>query len=446
MKKKDKNKRKNREILLIFFLLGGLLVKLHTFLFKKNKLNLGDIKDNLDDFIEKEEKEVKELVTGKESFKEYCEDSSSLFMDYFIPHDGNNHKPKILRAKPLLIIVIFSILLKLGVMGYLFFIYPNMAKMQTEIVSEILTLTNQDRQDNNLPSFEINPVLSSSALAKANDMIANNYFSHYGPDGKKPWDWINRGEYAYLNIGENLAMNFSTANSAHLALMQSPLHKKNILNNNYQEIGLAVVSGEIDGKSTTILVELFGSRKRIEESVEMTEKEDKTVVALAETQETEVRVLASEKTEPKKEEIIKEEVLADEEINISGEKVIEIEEEISENEEDDLKIEEKTEDNEENIIAQIEEKNDLNKEVLVISQENDKKINLGIALVTFSKYSYILMLIGVISFLLINIFVRIRIQHKPVIIQSLLVLIVLFGLLLSNSYILGDLIEKILII
>ena len=77
--------------------------------------------------------------------------------------------------------------------------------------------------------------MSASALAKAEDMAINNYFAHYSPNGKKPWDWINRDNYAYLFVGENLAINFTSAEAVHEALMNSPTHRQNILNEKSME-------------------------------------------------------------------------------------------------------------------------------------------------------------------------------------------------------------------
>jgi hypothetical protein len=42
--------------------------------------------------------------------------------------------------------------------------------------------------------------------------------------------------------------------------MDSPLHKKNILNPNYQETGVAALPGIIDGHETIVVVEMFGTQ------------------------------------------------------------------------------------------------------------------------------------------------------------------------------------------
>ena len=448
--KNNKKDKKNQLKLVILFILGGFLVKLFSFLCQKKKLGLDDVKDNLDDFVEEEKKEIEELANGEESLDKYCQDSINIFKDYFIPHDGNDNRPKILRTKPLLIVLLFSLLLKAGVLGYLFFIYPNMAQMQQQITTEILALVNQDRQNNNLPILEMNSILSSAAQNKANDMLANNYFSHYSPDGKEPWDWINRTQYPYLYVGENLAMNFSSADSAHLALMASELHKKNILNSNFQDIGLAVVSGEINGESTTLLVELFGSQKETKPIVltVATGESNETNINPAKPTPDETEVLSIEQNQPE----IKIDVPAPlEDKTIAAEAPIPLEDKTiaAETKIDTNKLattEIKTENEEKNVVTQIEPSNNLNEEILYVAPQSSKKFSLAANLVKFSEYIYGGLIIVALLILIIDILVRITIQDKSIIVQSLLVIVILIGLLFFKFHILEEVIEQIIII
>ena len=223
-------------------------------LFTKNK-------KRIENFAIEEKKEIEELEERREGWQKFWHHSKRLFKEYFIPHEGNGHKPKFLRARSLTILVLSLLLLKAGVVGYLFLSYPQDAHMSEEIVRRVFELINQDRAAGNVGTLGIQPVLTASAQAKADDMVAEDYFSHYSPDGRKPWDFIDRGEYPYIYVGENLAMNFTSAESVHRALMASESHKKNIMNPRYSDIGLAMVSGMINGKETNILVEMFGAEK-----------------------------------------------------------------------------------------------------------------------------------------------------------------------------------------
>ena len=124
----------------------------------------------------------------------------------------------------------------------------------------VIGLVNQARLGNGLNILEENNKLSQAAAEKAEDMVSHNYFAHNSPKGITPWFWIEKNKYEYVYAGENLAMDFMTAEKEQQAWMNSASHKKNILNPNYQEIGVAVKQGMINGHLTTIAVQEFGSR------------------------------------------------------------------------------------------------------------------------------------------------------------------------------------------
>ncbi|MDP1629757.1 MAG: CAP domain-containing protein, partial [bacterium] len=88
------------------------------------------------------------------------------------------------------------------------------------------------------------------------------YFSHVGPEGAEPWYWIKKAGYDYVYAGENLARGFIDANSVFNAWMKSAGHRANILNSRYTEIGVAVLSGNMAGRETTLIVQMFGSRPK----------------------------------------------------------------------------------------------------------------------------------------------------------------------------------------
>jgi uncharacterized protein YkwD len=124
--------------------------------------------------------------------------------------------------------------------------------------TEIIRLTNQLRQDQGLPALIVNNKLNSSALAKANDMAANNYFGHADKLGNRMAYWIKAAGYNYLRAGENLAKGFSSPESTVAAWVNSPTHYANLLNSNYREIGVGITQGYLDGRLTTFVVQHFG--------------------------------------------------------------------------------------------------------------------------------------------------------------------------------------------
>lgn len=182
---------------------------------------------------------------------------------YFIPHEDNNHRPLIIRPNALKFYSITLILTKLAVTTFLYLAYPSVGFFSSATASNIINLTNSSRQTSNLGTLTTNEALSRAAFQKAQDMIANSYFSHESPSGAKFWNWIQGAGYQYSNAGENLGMDFNSAESVHNALMASTSHRANIMNPNFTEIGVSVVTGKINSQETTILVEMFGTPKAI---------------------------------------------------------------------------------------------------------------------------------------------------------------------------------------
>lgn len=181
-----------------------------------------------------------------------------LITGIFLPHQHNNFKAKLLHKWSLLTFIGLFLMaqstisltsqLKPGVLGYASFIST----------VKVVELTNLERSKAGLPNLKINPELSQAAQSKAADMIKRGYWSHNTPDGKEPWIFISQSGYSYLHAGENLARDYSSAESAVSAWMNSGSHRANMLNPNYQDIGVAVVEGRVRGVETTFIVQMFG--------------------------------------------------------------------------------------------------------------------------------------------------------------------------------------------
>ena len=124
----------------------------------------------------------------------------------------------------------------------------------------VVDLVNSDRIQQHIQPLKIDNELSEAAKEKAYDMFAHNYFAHNSPAGVTPWDWFEKNNYDYAYAGENLAINFTDAQSQQAALMASPAHRDNIVNPKYQDIGVAVVEGSMDGRQTILTVQEFGAR------------------------------------------------------------------------------------------------------------------------------------------------------------------------------------------
>lgn len=177
----------------------------------------------------------------------------------FIPQEKNNHKATILRPGFLLLFVGIYLINQLLIKS-LTVVRPGVLGYSSEITMEkVIDLTNQERQKLSLPPLKLNPKLVNSATAKANDMFANNYWAHTSPAGMTPWDFFKKSGYKYSVAGENLAKDFYDTDSVIKAWMNSPTHRANIINTKYQEIGIGVVNGTLNGVKTTLVVQHFAT-------------------------------------------------------------------------------------------------------------------------------------------------------------------------------------------
>ncbi len=89
------------------------------------------------------------------------------------------------------------------------------------------------------------PALDAVAKRRAEDLLALNYFGHYGPGGESAFTELRSRGIRYHIAGENLARNnhsdAETAVVAFESLMASPGHRANILEPRYHRAGVAAV-------------------------------------------------------------------------------------------------------------------------------------------------------------------------------------------------------------
>lgn len=181
---------------------------------------------------------------------------------FFIPHHTNNHRAKALHPDTMLVYILMLALFNLS-FRYIHQWYPSVLGYATDIrMNELLDQTNQKRSALGLSQLKLNDKLSVAAAKKAQDMFANNYWSHTSPQGKTPWVFVISSGYQYTMAGENLAKNFSNSSGVVEAWMASPTHRDNIVKPGYKDIGFAIVNGVLDGEETTLVVQMFGASEK----------------------------------------------------------------------------------------------------------------------------------------------------------------------------------------
>lgn len=178
--------------------------------------------------------------------------------NYLLPHHENDFLPLILRHKSLKVIAIFVVALKIGV-SLLLALAPVPARPVDITNQNIINLTNQQRLNAGLPQFQLDNKLTQAAYAKAENMLAEQYFAHYSPSNLSPWYWFEQAGYEYAYAGENLAMDFIQAEDVISGWMASDSHRRNILNPNYNQIGIGIIEGEFKGAKTIMVVQMLAA-------------------------------------------------------------------------------------------------------------------------------------------------------------------------------------------
>ncbi len=160
----------------------------------------------------------------------------------------------------------------------------------------LIELTNTRREEKKLEVLRVSPVLTEAARMKAEDMAEKGYFAHTSPEGITPWYWFDVVGYNYYYAGENLAVNFTNAYQVDEAWMESPKHKENIVNEHFEEIGIATATGEYKGSEAIFVVQLFGTKH--EKQIVFTQEPSEEVATAVEEYKENEMILGEEIEKP----------------------------------------------------------------------------------------------------------------------------------------------------
>lgn len=109
--------------------------------------------------------------------------------------------------------------------------------------TQVSQLVNEERKKAGLAPLTLDAELSNVAMAKAQDMIAKNYFDHNSPTYGSPFDMMRSFGIDYTAAGENIAKGQTSPQAVMTDWMNSPGHRQNILSTNYDSIGVAYYQG-----------------------------------------------------------------------------------------------------------------------------------------------------------------------------------------------------------
>jgi uncharacterized protein YkwD len=106
---------------------------------------------------------------------------------------------------------------------------------------EVVLLVNEVRADVGCEPLAVDEELTAAAQLHAEDMSARDYMEHVNPEGMDPTARAQAQGYDGP-VGENIAMGYPDAESVMDGWMNSPGHRENIENCDYDTIGVGVDS------------------------------------------------------------------------------------------------------------------------------------------------------------------------------------------------------------
>lgn len=143
---------------------------------------------------------------------------------------------------------------------------PGLAR---SVVAEL----NRVRQEHGLRPLQPSPGLAAAARAHSREMVSSGRFEHESPDGTAFWKRIGRfygaAGFRTWQVGENLIWSPGTLTAAAVVKgwLDSPPHRRIMLDPAYREIGVAAVRdtrapADFRDSDATIVTADFGARVR----------------------------------------------------------------------------------------------------------------------------------------------------------------------------------------
>lgn len=112
----------------------------------------------------------------------------------------------------------------------------------SSIEKGLLEHVNQERMKRNLVPLVSVADLSSLALRHSQDMASHGKIGHVSTTGQSYLGRLAEADFYFIKIGENVAVSETFRDDIiHQKLMASPEHKENILDPDFDRIGIGIV-------------------------------------------------------------------------------------------------------------------------------------------------------------------------------------------------------------
>ncbi|MDD6069370.1 MAG: CAP domain-containing protein [Clostridiales bacterium] len=108
--------------------------------------------------------------------------------------------------------------------------------VELSFAKQVAKLVNEERAKAGLPALEYDTEIASVALVRANEITAS--FSHTRPDGRKFSTVLTDNGIRFTGAGENIAWGQKSPEQVMEAWMNSDGHRANILDANFNKIGV----------------------------------------------------------------------------------------------------------------------------------------------------------------------------------------------------------------
>jgi uncharacterized protein YkwD len=137
---------------------------------------------------------------------------------------------------------------------YALMYYTNLRTIDTPLDDKmIFEITNGFRGQHGIAPLTWDGTLAEAARIHSKDMRDNNYFDHADPQGNQAWDRAEAAGYSWAAIGENISKGYRNSVGAVDGWVNSPSHRKCMLDGIYTELGVGV--------SGTYATQVFGTPK-----------------------------------------------------------------------------------------------------------------------------------------------------------------------------------------
>lgn len=118
----------------------------------------------------------------------------------------------------------------------------SLSKSEESLIEEyrarVLELVNEARAENGLGKLTTDEKLTKAAQERADELVT--LFGHTRPDGSKCFTILDEYGLSYRSAGENVASGYRTPEEVVEGWLNSPGHRKNILNSSFTKLGVGI--------------------------------------------------------------------------------------------------------------------------------------------------------------------------------------------------------------